>query len=47
VTHASTRHLATKALERLREISLTLPGATERRGLEDPTFRVRDKILAM
>lgn len=34
-------------LERLREICLALPGATEKETWGDPTWRVRDKIFAM
>lgn len=34
-------------LDRLREICLALPEATEKEAWGDPTFRVRDKILAM
>jgi predicted DNA-binding protein (MmcQ/YjbR family) len=34
-------------LERLREMCLALPGATEKEAWGDPTWRVRDKIFAM
>jgi predicted DNA-binding protein (MmcQ/YjbR family) len=34
-------------LDRLREICLALPEATEKEAWGDPTFRVRDKIFAM
>lgn len=34
-------------VDRLRDICLVLPEATERGGVGDPTFRVRDKIFAM
>lgn len=34
-------------LERLRNICLALPGATEKIAWGDPTWRVRDKIFAM
>ena len=34
-------------LDRLREICLALPEATEKETWGDPTFRVRDKIFAM
>ena len=35
------------AVERLREICLALPEATEKETFGGPTFRVRDKIFAM
>lgn len=35
------------ALNRLREICLALPEASEQGGVGDPTFKVRDKIFAM
>ena len=34
-------------LERLREICLSLPEATEKEAWGDPTWRVRDRIFAM
>lgn len=34
-------------LERLRDICLALPDATEKEAWGDPTWRVRDKIFAM
>ena len=34
-------------LARLRELSLSLPEATEKLAWGDPTFRVKDKIFAM
>ena len=34
-------------LNRLREICLALPEATEKEAWGDPTFRVRDRIFAM
>jgi len=34
-------------MDRLREICLALPEATERETWGDPTFRVREKIFAM
>ena len=34
-------------LERLREICLALPEATEKQAWGDPTWRVRDRIFAM
>ena len=41
--------MAERTLERLREICLSLPEATEKPfgGHTDPTWRVRDKIFAM
>jgi predicted DNA-binding protein (MmcQ/YjbR family) len=35
------------SLDRLRQICLALPEATEGGGVGDPTFRVREKIYAM
>jgi hypothetical protein len=36
-----------EVLNRLREICLALPEASEQGGVGDPTFKVRDKIFAM
>lgn len=36
-----------KRLERLREICLALPDATEKEAWGEPTWRIRDKIFAM
>ena len=36
-----------EAIDKLREICLALPEATEGAGVGNPTFRVRDKIFAM
>jgi len=39
--------MAKRPTDRLREICLALPEATEKEAWGDPTFRVRDKIFAM
>ena len=36
-----------EVLNRLREICLALPGASEQGGVGNPSFKVRDKIFAM
>ena len=41
------RTLPPDRLERLREICLSLPGATEKEAWGDPTWRVKDRIFAM
>ena len=46
-TRTGRRAMKEAPLDRLRAISLALPGASEGGGVGNPSFRVRDKIFAM